>query len=377
VTLAGLPRPKAAFKPSLLAKFPTTSHICPTRYGHRKTEVASVSKFQPSTWASLREERESLHWSLQQENKAIFQAVKMLLDTAEEELRLELEEELHAGDYDGKELQWKQMVHQRAVTLALRQQEILDAAAVQVLQVINEETLYHHGGFDSVEAMFRESGTGASLAKISNLNGLATTAEWVKANEVPCLEPVDMGVTGWRAVDPDEWFRGKNKDGGSRTHRMITVLPELRRITGYIKAQAYGPQLEKEIRAEVEASEVPLDQVENVVRFRVREQLVTIMTNALKQIANHTKTTTEVRELFNEVRNAKPVIPVFSPNGDGLWRIGPFTLNQRQWERFETQNQHSAILKVESPEKWQDAVFEILKCLSLPALPTKEGPFFI
>ncbi|MFC1976532.1 hypothetical protein ACFLXQ_09050, partial [Chloroflexota bacterium] len=276
-----------------------------------------MTRFLPSEWESLRDEIDGLHWSLRGD-KATGLAAQELLVTAEDELRIELEEELKAGEYDDKPLLWRGLVHERAVHLAIEQQDILDGAAVKVLQTINREALFHHTGHESVEEMFRNSGKGTSMGKISNLNGLAATVEWVKANNVPCLEPIDNAARKWKKIDPEQWFRGKNKDDGSRTHRLIKILPELRRITGQIKKYDYAPLFEAEIRPEIEADDtIPWDRKENEIERQVRNELVTVMANALKQVADHGKTTTEVQEYFNGVRNAKPVIPVTSPNGDG------------------------------------------------------------
>lgn len=314
---------------------------------------------------------ETIHYAAKKFDKsAIAQGVTAWLAAAEESLRLELAEEVQSGDYDGKEMLWKALVHSKSLDMLDQHEDMADAIRVAIIQVIENEALYHYAGCETCEEFFFTIGSDKSRGERSDLLNLARIATWVKQNNVELYEPVMVNICNrcshllkecrcqkpiydkkkmWQESPVDDWFMSNNKDGSSRRRRLRAAVPELRRIIGLNEKESYVPVLQAEIREELEKdNDFPREKIEAEVQQRVIEQQKTFAGNILRGAADHTIKLSDYEQQLNIIRNPKPVIKMYR-NGGGKWHVESFEMTDHQMERFMKQNKFSAIIEIVEP----------------------------
>lgn len=290
---------------------------------------------------------DELHYSAKNISaEVIGQGVKEWKEKAEKTLEYELAEEIQAGEYDGKPLLWKALVHSKTLDLLDSHSDMSDAISMAVITVIEDEALYHYAGCETAEEFFNAIGSQKKGSQRYDLLNLARIAQWCKSKNVQLLEPSDNTADHWVSVSLDQWFVSENKDGVVRQKRLRAALPELRRVTGQAR-ENYVEVLTEEVKKELLLEEVPEKDREAEISRRLLAKQKELVTNILNAAADHTMTTDDYKIKLN-ARDTKPVIVIYQ-NGNDSWHVREFVMTDRQKERFFQQNQFSAIIKVENP----------------------------
>jgi len=247
-------------------------------------------------------------------------AAKYWLHEAHKSLMYELSEEVYNGEYVPESSKWKSKVHLRALELMEMDDDMRPAYRTKILQVIEDEALYHYAGYESSEEWFASE---AGLKK----SGQRSDYLWIAKTLIPFCK--QTSILGNDSETDAFFFMPKNTDGSSRMAPMRAAITDLK------------------------------DVVErNIYELNEDEQAV-VVKNLLDNAADATKTPTEKKQYINQVREylngqheSKMEIKLYK-NGDGRWHITDTHLTDHQLDRLKADLQWSAhiiFLGEEQPE---------------------------